>query len=138
MSVDPRYYAHQVMEDLNPVFWDGTSINLPPVFALGQPHRRRAAEPALSWLAQHQPDPGLRRQLDEGHRPPHDQDRLLQQPQLQGAEHRSRRPGEPELPGLRNFGNDTNNPIDSGFGYANAAMGVFTQYLQAEKLIEGR
>ena len=39
--------------------------------------------------------------------------------------------------GYVNFGNDTNNPIDSGFGYANAAMGVFTQYLQAEKLIEG-
>ena len=39
--------------------------------------------------------------------------------------------------GYVNFGNDTNNPIDTGFGYANAAMGVFTQYLQAERLIEG-
>ena len=58
--VDPRYYAYQVMEDLNPVFWDGKSINLPPVFALGRPHRRRAAEPALSRLAEYQPDAGLR------------------------------------------------------------------------------
>ena len=39
--------------------------------------------------------------------------------------------------GYVNFGNDTNNPIDSGFGYANAALGVFSQYLQAERLIEG-
>ena len=36
-----------------------------------------------------------------------------------------------------NFGNDTNNPLDTGFGYANAATGIFTQYQQAEKFIEG-
>ena len=36
-----------------------------------------------------------------------------------------------------NFGNDTNNALDTGFGYANAALGVFTQYLQASKFIEG-
>ena len=35
------------------------------------------------------------------------------------------------------FGNDTNNALDSGFGYANAALGVFTQYTQASKFIEG-
>jgi hypothetical protein len=39
--------------------------------------------------------------------------------------------------GYVNFGNDSNNPIDSGFGYSNAALGVFSQYLQAERLIEG-
>ena len=39
--------------------------------------------------------------------------------------------------GYVNFGNDTNNALDTGFGYANAAVGVFTQYLQQSKLIEG-
>ena len=39
--------------------------------------------------------------------------------------------------GYVNFGNDTNNTLDSGFGYANAALGIFTQYLQASKFIEG-
>ena len=33
--------------------------------------------------------------------------------------------------GTVNFGNDTNNALDTGFGYANAALGVFTQYTQA-------
>ena len=33
--------------------------------------------------------------------------------------------------GYVNFGNDTNNALDTGFGFANAATGVFTQYLQA-------
>ena len=37
-----------------------------------------------------------------------------------------------------NFGNDTNNPLDTGFGYANAATGVFTQYQQASDFIEGQ
>ena len=99
--VDPRYYAYQVMQDLKPVFWDGTSINLPPVFAWGG--RIGAAPPNQrypGWLNINRTQ-DYRRQLDEGRRPPHDQGRLLQQPQLQGAEHRRRRPGEPELPGLR-------------------------------------
>jgi hypothetical protein len=36
-----------------------------------------------------------------------------------------------------NFGNDANNALDTGFGFANAATGVFTQYLQASRFIEG-
>ena len=36
-----------------------------------------------------------------------------------------------------NFGNDTNNALDTGFGYANAALGVFTQYTQQSKFVEG-
>jgi hypothetical protein len=39
--------------------------------------------------------------------------------------------------GTVNFGNDTNNPLDSGFGYANAALGLFTQYSQQSQFIEG-
>ena len=39
--------------------------------------------------------------------------------------------------GYVNFGNDTNNALDTGFGFANAAVGVFSQYLQQSKLIEG-
>ena len=36
-----------------------------------------------------------------------------------------------------NFGNSTNNPLDTGFGFANAAVGVFTEFYQADKLMEG-
>jgi hypothetical protein len=39
--------------------------------------------------------------------------------------------------GFVDFGNNSNNPLDSGFGYANADLGVFNQYLQASKFIEG-
>ncbi len=39
--------------------------------------------------------------------------------------------------GYIDFGNNTNNQLDSGFGFANADLGVFNQYLQASKLVEG-
>ena len=47
------------------------NMNLPPIFYVGRPHRRRAAEPALPRLAEHQPDAGRGHQLDEGRRPAH-------------------------------------------------------------------
>src|SRR5262249_50904494 len=33
--VDQRYYAFGVLNDLSPVWWDGTRINLPPAFGWG-------------------------------------------------------------------------------------------------------
>src|SRR5690606_26053607 len=39
--------------------------------------------------------------------------------------------------GYINFGNDTNNPLDSGLGWSNAALGIFSQYLQQERFVEG-
>jgi hypothetical protein len=39
--------------------------------------------------------------------------------------------------GVLNFGNDTNNPLDSGFGFSNAALGVFSTYQQQSQYVEG-
>jgi hypothetical protein len=39
--------------------------------------------------------------------------------------------------GIVDFGNSNNNPLDSGFGFANGALGIFTSYQQANKFIEG-
>jgi hypothetical protein len=39
--------------------------------------------------------------------------------------------------GSVNFGNDSNNPLDTGFGFANAAIGVFSSFQQQNALIEG-
>jgi hypothetical protein len=47
------------------------------------------------------------------------------------------RRGQGDMPGTINFGNDTNNPLDSGFGFANAALGVFSQYSQQSRWGEG-
>jgi hypothetical protein len=39
--------------------------------------------------------------------------------------------------GTVHFGDDPNNPLDSGFGYSNAALGVFDYYQQASKYAIG-
>ncbi len=39
--------------------------------------------------------------------------------------------------GAVNFGNSTNNPEDSTFGFSNAALGIFTTYQQASRFLEG-
>jgi len=39
--------------------------------------------------------------------------------------------------GRVNFGQDASNPLDTGFGYANALLGVFSTYNQQSKWVEG-
>ena len=39
--------------------------------------------------------------------------------------------------GVFQFGDDSTNPFDSGYGYANAALGVFRSYQQASKYANG-
>jgi len=43
----------------------------------------------------------------------------------------------PSTQGDLNFGRDTTNPLDTGFGYANAALGIFSTYAQQNILVEG-
>ena len=43
----------------------------------------------------------------------------------------------PSTQGDLNFGRDTSNPLDTGFGYANAALGIFSTYAQQNILVEG-
>ena len=73
-------------------------------------------------------------QRDDADGPAHGQSRLPARSQLEAAEQL----GKPEaVPGQLNFGNDSNNPLDSGFGFANAALGIFSSYAQINALFEG-
>jgi carboxypeptidase family protein len=47
------------------------------------------------------------------------------------------RRGQGQFLGSINFQNDTNNPLDSGFGFANAALGIFSSYSQLSRWGEG-
>ncbi len=40
--------------------------------------------------------------------------------------------------GVYNFSNDTNNPLDSGFGFANAALGIYNTFTQASGYYTGK
>ena len=41
------------------------------------------------------------------------------------------------IEGALSFANNSNNPLDTGFGYANASLGVFSSYAQQSALKEG-
>ena len=97
---------------------------------VGHAHRQRAAEHAVPRLSQRQQDQRHLDQPDQGQRPSHDQVRVLQHAQLQGA-------AAPGLGRTLTFANDTSNPLDSGFGFANAALGVFSSYNQFSRYVEG-
>ena len=102
-----------------------------PTFSWGGRSARRR-QPALSRLAEHQPDAGRRDQRDENRGPPFAQGRLLQQPQLQAQNVQNTL-----WQGSVEFDNDSNNALDTQFGFSNAAVGVFRRYQQASKFVEG-
>ena len=147
--VDPRYYAFGVLNDLNPGWWDGNKINLPPAFAWGT--RIVPTQGGTNGIGDL---PGPPNQLFPGFlNINRTQDVAISLTKVWGSHtskagfynnhsFKAQNTGAGGVPGLGfqgfvNFGNDTNNALDTGFGFANAAVGVFTQYLQQSKLIEG-
>lgn len=143
--VDPRYYAFGVLNDLGPAWFDGSKITLPPAFGWGSRIQGTNGVGAL---------PGPPNQVFPGFlNINRTQDVAVSLTKVWGA-HTSKAGfynnhsfkaqntgagGVPNLgfQGYVDFGNNTNNALDTGFGFANAATGVFTQYLQQSTLIEG-
>jgi Carboxypeptidase regulatory-like domain len=136
-DVDKRYYATEVMEDTKPPFWDGSRLNLPPVFGWGNrigtapPNQRypgwlninRTQDVAISLTKV-----SGRHTFKGGFYNNHSF--KAQNTGAGGVANLS-------FQGFVNFGNDTNNPLDTTFGFANAATGIFSQYLQQSRFIEG-
>jgi len=143
--VPQRSYAYQVMQDVAPPFWDGTQMNLPPVFGWGS-RVQGTANACVAPAPPCQRYPGwlnINRTQDfavsatkvAGHH-------TFKAGVYNNHSYKAQNVGAGGIANLSfqgyvNFGNDTNNALDSGFGYSNAALGVFTQYLQASQFIEG-
>jgi hypothetical protein len=132
------YYANEVLDIVNPPWWDSANrmMNLPPIFNWG--NRIGAAPPNQrypGWLnINRTQDMAVsltkvagRHTMKAGFYNNHSF-----KAQNVGAG------GGLSFQGTVDFGQDTNNPIDTGFGYSNAATGVFRQYQQASDFIEGQ
>ena len=128
--IDKGYYAFQALQSVKPPIWDGTRLRMVPVFQWGS--RIGSAPPNFpfpGWLNVNKTtDVSIsltkvagRHTLKTGFYNTHS----FKAQQRQG------------WAGTINFGNDANNPLDSTFGFGNAALGVFSSYNQFSRYVEG-
>jgi hypothetical protein len=135
--VDPRYYQLSALQRTGAIYFDGTRVNLPPNFAWGS---RVGPDPVNQqypgWLNVNKTqDFAVSLTKVVGHH-------TMKTGFYNNHSFKAQNTGAGGTPNLSfqgyiNFGEDSNNPADTGFGFANAALGTFSQYLQASKLIEG-
>jgi hypothetical protein len=139
LALDTRYYAYQILEQMQPPFWVDGQIRITPT-SLTWGNRLSNATP--NYAPPNMTYPGFlninatkdvafsltrvagRHTLKAGFYNNHSR---KSQNQNSGATF-----------GALNFSNDTSNPIDAQFGFANAVLGVFTSYNQLSRYIEGR
>ena len=136
-KLNPDYYAYEALNKMNPAppAWVNGEFLKPPTFAWG--NRVGSAPPNLPFPSYFNVNATQdlsvsltkvmgRHTIKTG---------LLQHPQLQGGagDRTTSRSGRAELP------QDTvgTNPFDTSYGFANAATGAFSSYLQASNYVEG-
>ena len=131
--LNPDYYAYEVMNDVRPPIWDGTRIQMAPAFTWGG----RVANAANS--PDNIPFPGF---LNVNRT----KDVSISLTKVAGRHtmktgfyntHSYKAQQRGGWNGTITFSNDGNNPLDSTFGFSNAALGIFSSYNQASKYIEG-
>jgi hypothetical protein len=139
-KVDPRYYQLDALTRTGAIYFDGTSVNLPPLFSYGNLIASNANPPAPpnqqypGWLNVNKTqDFAVSVTKVAGH---HTMKAGFYNNHSFKAQNTGAG-GAGSFQGNVDFGNDSNNPLDTGFGFANAAVGVFTRYQQASQLIEG-
>ncbi len=128
--INPDYYAYQALQSLKPAIWDGTRLRMVPAFNWGG--RIGNAPPNF-------PFPGY---LNINR----SQDLSISLTKIKGRHtlktgfyntHSFKAQQRQGWAGTINFGNDANNPLDSGFGFANATLGIFSSYNQFSRYVEG-
>ena len=125
-------YAYEVLEDVKPPFWDGTRMNLPPTFSWGG--RVGAAPPNQrypGWLnINRTQDVAISLTKISGRH-------TIKAGFYNNHSFKAQNVGGTAFQGAVEFDNDTNNLLDTRFGFANAAVGVFRRYSQGSKFVEG-
>ena len=126
------------MQDVKPAFWDGTQPQSAARVQLGRTHRRNAPpnQRYPGWLnINRTQDVSVSLTKVAGRH-------TLKSGFYNNHSFKAQNVGAGGVANLTfqgyvDFGNNANNALDTGFGFANAATGVFTQYLQASKFVEG-
>ena len=137
----PNTFTYWVLNQVDTTMWDGTRILAPPQFAWGTrvanpPHRTSGPSERIRRHRRHQlhprhAQPHLEREPDQGARAStRSRPATTTSAACSGAA-----PGN--VTGNISFANDANNPLDTTFGFANAAIGVFSTYAQTSRWAEG-
>ncbi len=126
-------YAYQVLQAVKPPFWDGTKMNLPPTFSWGggrigaQPPNQRYP----GWLnINRTQDVSISLTKIAGRH-------AMKAGFYNNHSFKAQNIGGTAFQGAVQFDTNSNNALDTGFPYANAAVGVFNQYTQGSKFVEG-
>jgi hypothetical protein len=129
--IDQTYYAYKALSAVKPSIWDNGKIVMPPTFQWGS--RITNTPPNI-------PFPGFLNINSTD-------DVSISLTKVKGQHtiktgfynnHSYKAQQRQGWAGTLNFGNDTQNPLDSQFGFANAALGIFSSYNQFSKYVEGQ
>ncbi len=129
-NIDQSYWAYEVLNSVDLPWWDGTTAHMVPTFAWG--NRVTNAPPNISWpsFIQTQATNTANVSLTKvkGSHTMKTGFSFIQSVQTDGRS---------SMQGSYSFANDTLNPLDTGFGFANAAVGVFSTITQSSRWSEG-
>lgn len=129
-NIDPSYWAFEVLNSVNLPWWDGTTAHMVPTFAWGS--RIGNAPPNISWpsFIQTQVTNTANATVTKvaGSHSLKAGFSFVESVQTDGRS---------SMQGSYSFANDSLNPLDSQFGYANAALGVFSNITQTSRWNEG-
>lgn len=133
-ELNQSYYAYQAMQTVKPAIWDGKKMSLVPQFSWGGRIHSTYAPPNFpfpGWLNTNQNNDmvGSITKIKGSH--------TLKAGLYYTHSYKAQQSLAGTWQGSVSFANDTNNPLDSSFGFANAALGVFTSYSQLSKYVEG-
>lgn len=129
--VDSSFYQYEALTEVGPANFDGTRVLLAPAFQWG--NRVANAPPNLVYpgFADYSSVNDVAASITK----------LFGRHTVKAGYYRqtaTKRQNQGNPFGTLNFGNDAANPLDSGFGFANAALGVFSSYAQASRFVEGQ
>jgi hypothetical protein len=139
--LDPNTFTYWVLEQMATTMWDGTRIQAPPQFAFGT----RVANPPHPNVGPFGANPGVTGGtnfiLDTRNRTWNASlTKVMGQHTVKAGYYYFRslqRRGAGNVTGNISFANDANNPLDTTFGFSNAAIGVFSTYTQSSRWAEG-
>ena len=132
--INPSYYQFVALNQVKPANFDGNRVLLPPAFQWGGRVANAANTPPNNIY------PGFA-DFSAVTDFSGSVTKLMGRHTLKSGyykQYAAKRQNQGNPFGTLNFGNDANNPLDAQFGFANAALGVFSSYQQASKFVEGQ